>query len=104
MKVCQKSIVRFLVSLIIGTFVISVPFMANAAAGAHMQGPGRQPDFQRCCQQLRNISPPCRCPSLRQAVQLTHQQQGQVGPQQVRQMYRVASNIPSTSRHHHHHH
>lgn len=30
MKVCQKSIVRFLVSLIIGTFVISVPFMANA--------------------------------------------------------------------------
>nr|AHG99683.1 2S albumin precursor [Moringa oleifera] len=59
------------------------------------QGPGRQPAFQRCCQQLRNISPPCRCPSLRQAVQLTHQQQGQVGPQQVRQMYRVASNIPS---------
>ncbi|PJH94198.1 glycoside hydrolase family 10 protein [Bacillus sp. SN1] len=30
MKVCQKSIGRFLVSLIIGTFVISVPFMANA--------------------------------------------------------------------------
>ncbi|MHA6486328.1 glycoside hydrolase family 10 protein [Bacillus cabrialesii] len=30
MKVRQKPIVRFLVSLIIGTFVISVPFMANA--------------------------------------------------------------------------
>nr|AZA04493.1 CBP3 [Moringa oleifera] len=55
----------------------------------------RRPAIQRCCQQLRNIQPRRRCPSLRQAVQLAHQQQGQVGPQQVGQMYRLASNIPA---------
>lgn len=37
MKVCQKSIVRFLVSLIIGTFVISVPFMANAQSDRELR-------------------------------------------------------------------
>nr|AHG99681.1 2S albumin precursor [Moringa oleifera] len=55
----------------------------------------RPPTLQRCCRQLRNVSPFCRCPSLRQAVQSAQQQQGQVGPQQVGHMYRVASRIPA---------
>nr|C0HKC5.1 RecName: Full=Chitin-binding protein 2; Short=Mo-CBP2 [Moringa oleifera] len=47
-----------------------------------------QPDFQRC--------PSLRCcQQLRQAVQLTHQQQGQVGPQQVRQQFQTHQRIPA---------
>ncbi|CAN8273712.1 unnamed protein product [Cochlearia groenlandica] len=58
------------------------------------QGSQRMPRvLQRCCNELRQEEPVCVCPTLKEASKAVRFQ-GQHGPEQTRQIYYTAKNLP----------
>ncbi|XP_010539281.1 PREDICTED: 2S seed storage protein 5 [Tarenaya hassleriana] len=54
----------------------------------------RQQSLQQCCRELNQVDRMCVCPVIRHAAQQVRFQ-GQHQPQQVRQMFRAARNLPN---------
>ncbi|XP_010545209.1 PREDICTED: 2S seed storage protein 5-like [Tarenaya hassleriana] len=54
----------------------------------------RTPALRQCCNELRQVDRMCVCPVIRHAAQQVRYQ-GQHQPQQVRQMFQAARNLPN---------